>query len=41
MEKKGTEYVPITFRYVHSPLFECSVDTYNKNEALNIMNIAL
>lgn len=40
-EKKGTESVPIKFRYVSSPLFECSVDTYNKNEALNVMNIAL
>ena len=40
-EKKGTENIPIKFRYLRSPLYECSVETYNKNEELNVMNIVL
>ena len=40
-EKKGSESVPIKFRYIGSPLYECSVSTTNKNEAIKVMNIAL
>ena len=40
-EKKGTESIPIKFKYICSPLYECSVFTLNKNEAIKVMNIAL
>lgn len=40
-EKKGTEDIPIKFRVIGSPLYECSVSTINKNEGINIMNQAL
>jgi translation initiation factor 2 subunit 1 len=40
-EKKGTESVPIKFRYIRSPLYECSVNIINKKEGIKIMNLAL
>jgi len=40
-EKKGTKNIPIKFRVVGSPLYECSVSTINKNEGFEVMNKAL
>ncbi len=40
-EKKGTEAIPIKFRVIGSPLYECSVSTINKKEGIDVMNSAL
>ena len=40
-EKKGTEAIPIKFRMIGSPLYECSVTTINKKEGFEIMTKAL
>lgn len=40
-EKKGTKEIPIKFRNIGSPLYECSVITTDKKEGLHIMNLAL
>jgi len=40
-EKKGTENIPIKFRVIGSPLYECSVSTINKKEGFEVMNKAL
>lgn len=40
-EKKGTESIPIKFRIIGSPLYECSVTTINKREGIEVMKTAL
>lgn len=40
-EKKGTKSIPIKFRVIGSPLYECSVSTINKKEGIDVMNSAL
>ena len=40
-EKKGTEAIPIKFRVIGSPLYECSISTINKKEGIEVMNAAL
>ena len=40
-EKKGTETIPIKFRVIGSPLYECSISTINKKEGIEVMNAAL
>ena len=40
-EKKGTESIPIKFRIIGSPLYECSVTTINKREGIEVMKAAL
>ena len=40
-EKKGTKEIPIEFRVIGSPLYECSVVTINKNEGIKVMNESL
>lgn len=40
-EKKGTEKIPIKFRVIGSPLYECSISTINKKEGIEVMNAAL
>ena len=40
-EKKGTKNIPIKFRVIGSPLYECSISTINKKEGFEIMNNAL
>ena len=40
-EKKGTINIPIKFRVIGSPLYECSISTINKKEGFEIMNNAL
>ena len=40
-EKKGTQNIPIKFRVIGSPLYECSVSTINKKEGFEVMNKAL
>jgi len=40
-EKKGTENIPIKFRIIGSPLYECSVTTINKKEGFEVMKAAL
>ena len=40
-EKKGTEAIPIKFRVIGSPLYECSVSTINKKEGIEVMNAAI
>lgn len=40
-EKKGTKEIPISIRYIGSPLYECSVETINKKEGFEIINAAL
>ena len=40
-EKKGNEHIPIKFRVIGSPLYECTISTINKNEGIEVMNEAL
>ena len=40
-QKKETKEVPLKFRIIASPLYECVTYTINKNEGLKIMNLAL
>ena len=40
-EKKGTKEIPISIRYICSPLYECSVETINKKEGFDIINAVL
>lgn len=40
-EKKGTPEIPIKFRIIGSPLYECSINTINKKEGFEIMTQAL
>ena len=40
-EKKGNEHIPIKFRVIGSPLYECTISTINKNENIEVMNEAL
>ena len=40
-ERKGTENIPIKFRVIGSPLYECSISTINKKEGIEVMNAAL
>ena len=40
-EKKGTENIPIKFRIIGSPLYECSITTINKKEGFEVMKAAL
>lgn len=40
-EKKGTNEIPIKFRVIGSPLYECSVSTINKQEGIELMKSAL
>ena len=40
-EKKGTKEIPIKFKIIGSPLYECCVSTIDKNEGIKILNEAL
>jgi len=40
-EKKSTKNIPIKFKIISSPLYECSIETINKKEGLDVMKEAL
>jgi translation initiation factor 2 subunit 1 len=40
-EKKSTKNIPIKFKIISSPLYECSIETINKKEGLDVMGEAL
>ena len=40
-EKKSTKNIPIKFKVISSPLYECSIETINKKEGLDVMKEAL
>ncbi len=40
-QKKGTKNIPIKFKVIGSPLYECSVSTINKKEGFEVMIKAL
>ena len=40
-EKKGTENIPIKFRIIGSPLYECNITTINIKEGFEVMKSAL
>lgn len=40
-EKKGTKEIPIKFRVIGPPVYECYVTTINKNEGMKIISEAL
>ena len=40
-EKKGTLEIPIKFRIIGSPLYECSISTIDKKEGIKVMTQAL
>ena len=40
-EKKSTKNIQIKFKIISSPLYECSIETINKKEGLDVMKEAL
>lgn len=40
-ENKRTQYIPFKFKIIASPLYECSVNTINKEKGIKIINEAL
>lgn len=40
-EKKGTEKIPIKFKTLGSPAYECTISTINKQEGMDVVNNAI